>query len=345
MRTTISAAALAVLAFVGACDSDATTTPALPPPVTPVASLDGLWTASGATSTLLHFAPEQLAGSGDRTALAAITSPSGRFYRLTGLAFDTSGTLWIVSSVEARLLAFPRAALASSGAPAARTVISALDSSLVEPSSVAFDRQRRLWVANHGNGTIVRFDAAQLAASGTPAPAVVIGGFDHPATIAFDASGALWVSDIEGHTVSKLTEAQLASSGSPAPAVVLRGTNASLYFPSGIAFDAAGNLWVANGGLGTVVSFTPEQLAASGAPVPHVVISSAGSVLDIPVGLAFDGDGSLWVVSAFGELARFAPGKLTASGAPLPDARLLLGGNSLLWSAAIWPKPAGLPIN
>lgn len=343
MRATISLAALALAIAASACSSDGAAT--APPPPPPPSRVDGLWTASGSTSTLFRLAPEQLDGSGDRTPATSITSPSGRFYKLTGLAFDASGTLWAVSEIESRVLGFAPPALASSGSTTATTVLVASDGSLDEPTGLAFDREHRLWVANHRGGTLVRFDPAQLSQGGNPPPAVVISGLDRPTAIAFDAEGSLWVSDNAAHTVSKYTAAQLAASGAPAPAVVLSAVDASLYFPAGIAFDAQGDLWVANSGLGTVVAFTPAQLAASGAPVPHVVLSSAGTALTLPVGLAFDGGGSLWVVSAAGELARFAPASLTTSGAPQPSARLLLGANSLTWGAALWPKPSGLPLN
>jgi sugar lactone lactonase YvrE len=112
-----------------------------------------------------------------------------------------------------------------------------------------------------------------------------------------------------------------------------------------MAFDGAGNLWVANTGNNTVAAFTPPQLAGRGPVAPHVVLSSSRSSLDLPVGLAFDGAGSLWVVGGTGALTKFAPASLRASGAPAPSARLQIGGHTLFWSVAFWPKPAGLPLN
>jgi hypothetical protein len=67
--------------------------------------------------------------------------------------------------------------------------------------------------------------------------------------------------------------------------------------------------------------------------------------LSIPIGLAFAEDGSLWVAGGTGVLAEFARASLGVSGAPAPIAQIKVRGHVLFWSAAFWPKPAGLPLN
>jgi sugar lactone lactonase YvrE len=148
------------------------------------------------------------------------------------------------------------------------------------------------------------------------------------------------VADNQFHTVGRYTAAEL-EAGSQGPVHVLTAAN-SLVNPAGLAFDARGNLWIANTGNGTVVAFTPAQLAGTGSPAPEIVISSIGGSLTLPTGLAFDSDGSLWVVGGDGALTKFASESLAASGAPVPSARLDIAGHSLLWSIAFWPRPRGL---
>ena len=48
----------------------------------------------------------------------------------------------------------------------------------------------------------------------------------------------------------------------------------------------------------------------------------SGGSLALPVGLAFDADGSLWVVGGAGALTQFGMACLGATGAPMPTARL-----------------------
>jgi sugar lactone lactonase YvrE len=250
----------------------------------------------------------------------------------------------VIASADESCCSASRPALSPSRDPGQPVRASADRGSLSGPTGLAFDSQHRLWVANILSGTLVRFDPAQLAAGGAQVPAVVVSGAGNPVALAFDAAGSLWVSDNQLNTVVMYTAAQLALSGSPAPARVLTVASA-LMNPTGLAFDAAGNLWVANTGFQNLLAFSPAQLADTGSPAPHVVISSNAGSLAVPVGLAFDGDGDLWVVRGAGALTKLARTGLEASGAPAPSARLEISGHSLLWSAAFWPKPAGLPLN
>ncbi len=174
--------------------------PAAPPPAPSVP--DGLWTASGNTGAILHLAPSQLNGDGNLTPATTITTPSAQLFSLVGIAFDAAGNLWVASPDESLLLGFAPAALAASGSTAAAVVIVPNAGSLSGPTGLAFDPGHRLWVANHENGTLVRFDPAQLAAGGAPAPAVVLSGLGQPTALAFDAAGSLWVSDNGVHTIS-----------------------------------------------------------------------------------------------------------------------------------------------
>jgi sugar lactone lactonase YvrE len=174
---------------------------------------------------------------------------------------------------------------------------------------------------------------------------VIITGLGHPTALAFDAAGSLWVSDGHANRVFSFAASQLNSSGFLAPQVVINTRGTTLVSPAGIAFDAGGNLWVANVGNQTVVSFTPAQLAATGIPVPNVTLSSSAGSLNIPSGLAFDSDGSLWVMGGGGALEKFASTSLGVTGAPVPGVRIGLTGYVLFWSVAFWPMQAGLPLN
>lgn len=303
--------------------------------------LHGLWTASGSPSAILRLDPIQLGDIGERDPATTVTTPSARLETLVAVAFDRAGTMWIASADDSLLLGFAPAALSSSGSRVATTVISSTAGSLSGPAGLAFDSQHRLWVANSGNGTLVRFDPAQLAAGGARSPAVVLSGQGHPVSLAFDAAGALWVSDHQFHTIVTYGAAQLTASGSPPPLQVLTAAN-SLVNPDGLAFDAAGTLWVANTGAQNLLAFTPAQLAGIGPAAPHIVIDSRAGSLSAPVGLAFDGGGNLWVAGGAGVLAKFSRTRLRAGGAPTASARLEITGHTLFWSVAFWPRPGAL---
>ncbi|MGH7678865.1 MAG: hypothetical protein ACRENU_10390 [Gemmatimonadaceae bacterium] len=309
-----------------------------------VSHTEGLWVASGSDPALLRFAPEQLLASGSKTASATITTSSATLFTINGIAFDTAGTMWVASADDSLLIAFSAAALATSGFTVASRIISPTDESLSSPSAIAFDPHHRLWVANAETGTLVRFDPAQLVAGGAPRPANVIRGPTRPSGLAFDANGSMWVANIRTNSIAKYSAAQLDDSGFVTPAVLLRPTGSAFLGSSALAFDAAGNLWVAYLGGATIAGFSPAQLAVSGTSAPSIILRPAGS-FGLPVGLAFDGDGALWVVTAEGALHRFAASTLLASGAPSPSEELLVRGHTLLSGIAFWPKPRRLPLN
>ena len=334
--TALQATCVLQLLLLAGCSNDSTT------PSPPVG--EGLWTASGASPTVLRLGPSQLVTSGNVAPSTAVFTLRAELIEPAGIAFDRSGTLWVASTSDSLLVGFAPAAVTSSGLAEA-TIISPTDGSLSGPTRIAFDPAHRLWVANSGNGTLVRFNAAQLTGSGAPAPAVVLSGLGHPTALAFGANGSLWVSDNQARTIVEYTAGQLATSGSPAPRVVLSTMGSSLMRPAGLAFDDSGTLWVANPGNGTVVSFTPAQLAVTGSPAPHLVLSSVAGTLGAPLGLAFDGEGSLWVMRDAGILEKFGTRELTATGAPPPSVQLVLTDYRLFSGMAFSPVPAGLPLN
>ena len=214
--------------------------------------------------------------------------------------------------------------------------------------AVAVDGAGNLWVADD-TGYVYEFGVAQLSSSGTPAPVVTLDASANNSAfygLAFDPSGDLWVSDCG--TTSRLimySPSQLATGGATAPAVAITDDGShSIDCPAGIAFDAAGNLWVSNDA-NTVVRFDAGQLASDGSPTPSATI--AGSSLGgEPVGLAFDASGALWVVDASSnELLQFkSPGTLNGNVAPTADAVISSLDSTDYPIAAFDPPAANLPI-
>ncbi|MGO9457969.1 MAG: IPT/TIG domain-containing protein [Acidimicrobiales bacterium] len=161
-------------------------------------------------------------------------------------------------------------------------------------------------------------------------PAAPLSG---PTNLAIDTSGDLWVANQTSSTVMEYKTTQLTASGDPLPAVIISSTGTSLTHPSGLGFDASGDLWVATSTNGNVVEYTPTQLAASGHPAPAVTISTA----ETRWGLAFDGTGDLWTTSSAGQVSEYTPAQLATSGHPAP-AVTIKGATTGLTS------PAGLAI-
>jgi len=123
--------------------------------------------------------------------------------------------------------------------------------------------------------------------------ATISAGVSGPQGVAFDRSGNLWVSNSNTNTLVEFTKAALSQS-SPKPVVTISaGPSGNLNGPGGLAFDSAGNLWVANTGVTTVVEYPKAELTKSGAPAPVLTISN--NSFNVPFGVAFDKAGDLWV--------------------------------------------------
>jgi ligand-binding sensor domain-containing protein len=188
-----------------------------------------------------------------------------------------------------------------------------------------------LWVLNY-DINFSQYTAAQLGSSTSAAPAASIGvvGTNYKA-MAFDSAGNLWVADVVANAVAEYPASQLAAGGSPTPTVTLTAAAGSLLNPCALAFDAQGNLWVANSGGGnipgvnTIVAYSPGQRASSGSPPPAVVVSANKGSLNMPCALAFDHSGDLWVGNQAGfTIVEYGANQLSAGGSLPPVVTLNL---------------------
>jgi len=249
------------------------------------------------------------------------------------IAFDPSGNLWVEltrTPVEDTVLASVfeyTVAQLDSAAPSPRVTIA--DSSLTLTGGLAFDSAGNLWITSVDNCAIVEYRAGQYAApslkltQGCRAP--VIG----PQAIAFDAHGNLWVGDLATSTIYEYPRASLTGTGvQTSPPVTLVGLPRHA-FPTAIAFDAAGDLWVTTND-STVFDYTPTQLAAGGDPMPTTTVAIHGTLL---VGLVFDASGDLWLANfsntfATSSVVELSAAQLTTSGVVTP-AKVIPSGSTV----------------
>ena len=274
------------------------------------------------------------------TPSVTLTGPAGYHQSLSATATLTAlavGSYTVTAA--AATVSNPMVATVYDGAVTdASVAVSAGATATASVSYAARPGSGDLWVVANGTATatLAAYSAAQLAASTGAAPATAVATGAATAVLfgaAFDASGNLWVTDEGDNAVVEFASSQLAASGSPTPAVTLGTNGSSLNKPTGLAFDASGNLWVANYGNNTVVEFAASQLAASGNPTPRATLSATAGSLSLPAGLAFDAAGNLWVANAGNSIVEYPAGLLGATGSPAPTVTLAGG---------ILSNPAGL---
>ena len=302
-----------------------------------------LWVTDNNNGTIRELSAAQLDATPTSPTPAVTISPSaGLPNQPAGLAFDASANLWVADPGSNQVLEYLSSQLVT-GSPAPHVILSGASIGL--PEAVAFDAGGNLWVTNAVADTLIKFTPAQLAATGSPTPAVTIsdnggGSLGSPVGEAFDQSGDLWVVARTTLWVVEFTPAQLAATGNPTPNVIIHANGSSLCNPGLDAFDSSGNLWVANfgcgGGVPSVVRFSPAQLV-NGTPVPAATISGGTSGLTGPTAVAFYRPAA--PPSGGGGFSPPAPANtstsLTSSANPVG------AGQPLTLTAQVTPNPGG----
>jgi len=304
-----------------------------------------LWAGIGDApdaSTMLGFAPASVAATGSASAdVAANTGGSD------GFTFDRAGNLWVVGgTTDAPPLArYPASMFAGDGDKTPDIVINSptFGDGTPGPRALAFESTGSLWVSVASTNEVVMFTADQIAAGGSPEAAVERGGLASPQGIAFDAAGNLWVAAEDDAAVVRIDGSNVGSSGTAGDlSITATGANSVTLRPIGLAFDAAGNLWVNYDG--TIARITPAEQTGSGTRTISPGIQITTDVLTLPVGIAFDQDGGLWLAHAAGKFARFAPAQLAASGSMAPATIITSPDVGYVAWFAIYPAPPGLPL-
>ena len=244
---------------------------------------------------------------------------------------ETSNKLWVLNANrDDQLLGFKSSDIATTGGADAP-----VGSKLENPNGIAFDKDGGIWATADVGGakTISHYTAASLGAGGTPTPDITVQStalnFGAPSStnLAFDPNGNLWVSAAAAHKVLRFDAAKLKASGTFEPTVVL-GDDAgnAIQLPSALAFDAEGNLWIADSGFSRVAEYKAARLTASQTTAPDVVLTVAGLVGTR--GLAFDGSNNLW--ANFDKvIVKLTPADRAATGTPVPSVKIVLDPNAL----------------
>jgi sugar lactone lactonase YvrE len=188
------------------------------------------------------------------------------------------------------------------------------------PVGLAFDGSGNLWVVDYGSSRILEYvppfttDMNASLVIGQPnfttnTATTTSTGLNEPYYIAFDASGNLWVPDSTNNRVLKyvppFTTGMAASLVIGQTDFVSSGSNttaSSLDYPTGIAFDRAGNLWIGDTENDRVLEFVPAFATGMSASVvlgqPDFITAACNATqngLCAPFGLDFDSRGNMAV--------------------------------------------------
>ncbi|HYB90595.1 MAG TPA: NHL repeat-containing protein [Candidatus Binataceae bacterium] len=170
-------------------------------------------------------------------------------------------------------------------------------------------------------------------ASGNASPTATITGPDtgitNPTGVAVDSAGDIYVANPEslyGGTDSIFIYSA-GSNGDVTPTTTITGASTGLAFPTGIALDSSGNIYVSNAGswVGGVDSITVYPAGSNGNVQPSTTISGASTGLLMPWGIALDSSRNIYVAnlgSSVGQLDSVTVYSAGSSGNATPSATI-----------------------
>jgi streptogramin lyase len=242
-----------------------------------------LWTIPLAGDRLLRVPANHL---GDILPVPDLIVASPALRGADSLVFDAAGNLWVMcsSGVDvsiANIVRFDNPGALSGS----QTLVPSLTigpgaspesrATFTQGTAIAFDGAGSLWFAAIGG--VLRFDQLSgLAGQIQATPAAVLSTDDALVSLAFDRAGALWLTGAsKGYTALRIDNPR-ALAGAVKPTIAARvhlPTTPSTLFAGGMAFDAAGALWV-------ITSDRILQIAGASAlagevtPTPGVILGN-----------------------------------------------------------------------
>jgi sugar lactone lactonase YvrE len=272
------------------------------PPLAPIISGGAI--SANMPCTVSTLAGSTTSGSSDGTGIVAM------FNNPLGVAIDAAGNVYVADTDNHKIRKITPegevTTLAGNGS-AGSSNGNGTEARFRDPSGVALDASGNVYVADSGNnmirkitpeGVVTTLAGGSAGSSDGPGTEAK---FSHPEGIAVDASGNVYVADSWNHRIRKITPSGVVStlagsriSGSSDG----NGIAASFNFPSGVAVDASGNVYVAEGHNQIIRKITPSggvtTLAGGGSSGSSDGIGTAARFKG-PTGVAVDASGNVYV--------------------------------------------------
>jgi uncharacterized protein (TIGR03437 family) len=269
--------------------------------------------ASGIISVVAGNGLSGYSGDGGLAVGTSLGSPAG-------LAFDPSGNLYIADSgntvirkvatngiITTAAGSAGQYGFSGDGGPATQAKIN-------YPTGIATDSSGNLYIMDLGNNRVRKVDASTgiistiagsglVGYTGDGGPALQA-TFNYPEGLAVDSSGNVYVCDQNSAAVRKISISgtiatvaggQYGFSGDNGPA-----TKAALLTPTGVAFDASGDMYIADSGNQRIRRVDSSGVIATVAGTGTAGFSGDGllasaATFNNPIGIALDASGAIYV--------------------------------------------------
>lgn len=226
------------------------------------------------------------------------------------------------------------------------------------PRGLARDAQGNLFISEETMHTLRKITPAGVvttyaglaATSGTTNGSLAEARFYNPTGLALDPAGNLYVAEYYNHCIRKITPSGVVSTfaGMAGVSGFVQGSGGQARFmnPIGIAFDAAGNLVVADSGNCAIRIISPAGTVTTMAGAPGLATVQDGPVATAqfrrPFGVAVDRQGTVYVSEFSAHVVRKISGGMVSTLAGQVDQA---GGTDGSGSQARFSKPALLTVD
>ncbi len=255
---------------------------------------------------------------------------AARFYNPNGVAVDSAGNVYVADAYNRTIRKITPAQAVSTLAGLAGSIGSTDGTGsaarFAYPAAVAVDSAGNVYVADVSNQTIRKITPAGVVSTlaglaGSQGSADGLGSsarFNQPFGVAVDNAGNVYVADRDNHTIRKITPAGmvttlvgLAGSFGSADGT---GSAARLYYPIGVAVDAAANVYVGDTYNSTIRKVTPAGAVSTLAGLAGSSGSTDGpgnaARFRNPYGVTVDSAANVYVADALNQTIR----KITSLG-------------------------------
>ena len=282
------------------------------------------------------------------------TGPAATFLLPLGIAIDATGNLYVSDSGNNTIRKITPAGvvttLAGKAGPAAYADGTGSSARFSAPWGVAVDSAGNVYVGDTNNQLIRMITPSGVVTTLAGTPGTVESadgsgpgsGFNFPAGVAVDSKGDVYVADQSNQAIRKVSPqgqiSTLAGTATVFGSADGTGASARFRYPSAVAVDGSGNVYVADSGNYTVRLVSPNGVVTTlaGAVGSYGIADGSGSAARFSnlQGITVDASGNVYVADSGNDTIR----KGVASGAPsigTPPLTQAVGvGNTVTFSVA-----------
>jgi sugar lactone lactonase YvrE len=293
-----------------------------------------------------------LAGSAGSSSNPVITPGNLSLAVPTGVAVDAAGNVYVADSDNNEIRKItPAGVVTTLAGSSTNTSFEPVDgtgaaASFNDPQGIAADAAGNIFVADTGNNLIRKITPAGVV---TTVAGSATAGFARPSGIAVDTAGNIYVADTFNNEIRKITPAGVVITLAGSTTIGVAdgvGAAAGFYNPQGVAVDAAGNVYVADGGNCEIRKITPTGVVttlAGSLSIGSADGPGSSASFYFPQGVALDPAGNIYVADGGNnEIRKITPAGVVTT---LAGSTNGMGSANGTGAAASFSGPQGVAVD